>query len=656
MDQSEDKKTEDLHTTARETFERAKEANSENQENARQDIRFAKLGEQWPDEIKANRQAEQRPCLTINKQPAFIRQVVNDARQNKPAIKVKPVDSGADPATAEVMSGLIRNIEHVSSADVAYDTAVDNAVSSGIGYIRVGIDYAYDDTFDLDITIDRVINPLSIYPDPWATSADGSDWNDAFVTDRISREEFKRKYGSEAAVDFDDDGWTNGNTQWVNDDGVLIAEWWHREEVEREIHLLSDDNVYTAEQIEENEELQELLATGVLEIVRSRQSKTHKVTQYIMSGKDILETNDWPGRYIPIVPVYGDEFCIEGKRYHLSLIHHAKDAQRMFNFWRTQATELTALAPRTPWVGPKGAFDSDSGRWATANTKSHPYLEYDGGTPPQRQPIDGGVAAGSLQEALNASDDMKAIVGIHDASMGARSNETSGKAIIARQREGDVSTFHFIDNLARAIRHTGRIIIDLIPHVYNEARIVRVLGEDGKEETRAINQETPALDEDGNAIVDENDAAMMAIYDLTAGKYDLAVDAGPSFTTKREEAATQMTELIRTYPDAAPIMMDILARNLDWPGADEIAKRFEKMNPINQQELPPEVQKQLQELKEAVQALQHENRQLKDDTTLEHEKIQVSQYEAVTDRMKAEAEIALKATAPAPAQVPERMG
>jgi hypothetical protein len=358
----------------------------------------------------------------------------------------------------------------------------------------------------------------------------------------------------------------------------------------------------------------------VLQPNGERRVKSHKVTQHFMSGAEILESKDWPGRYIPIVPVYGDEFDVQGKRYFRSLIHNAKDAQRTFNYWRTTGAELIALAPKVPFIGPKGAFDSDITRWQTANTQSHSFLEYDpvpaaGNVPPQRQPLDTGPAAGALQEALNASDDIKAIVGMYDASLGARSNETSGKAIMARQREGDISTFHFIDNMARAIRHTGRILIDLIPHVYDTERIVRVIGEDGKQEAKQINAPYQVQDpKTGQPVVDETGKAIEALHDLTAGKYDLTVTTGPSFTTRREEAAASMTEALRAYPQGAPVIVPELAKNLDWPGADDIAEKLEKMN---SGQIPPEIQKQIEQGKQQLDTLTQENQQLKQDQSVD---------------------------------------
>ena len=652
----------DILQEAKDAFTESADASDQNRQAALDDIRFSRLAEQWPDKIVKQREREGRPCLTINKLPAFIRQVVNDARQNKPAIHVHPVDSKSDPETAEVINGLIRNIEYTSSADVAYDTGVECAVTGGFGYWRVGIDYAYDDTFDMDLQIQRVINPFAVYGDPFSTAADSSDWNTAFVVDRMTKSAFKAQYGDKAKVDWDDSLWSSAGEPWRTENEVMVAEYWKRTEVEREILMFRDTRdgsmlVYGKDQIEKDADFQ--AAQQFLEFKAQRTTKTHKVVQHIMTAAEVLETVQWAGRYIPIVPVYGDEFDVQGKRYFRSLVHDAKDPQRNFNYWRSSATELVALAPRVPFIGPKGAFDSDIERWQTANTRSHAFLEYDpvpsaGNVPPQRQPLDVGVAAGALQEALNASDDMKAIIGMYDASLGARSNETSGKAILARQREGDVSTFHFIDNLARAIRHTGRIMIDLIPHVYSAERIVRVIGEDGTQEAKQVNapyqvrdpktgqpMQQPAMGQDGQPLQDPNGNPIMktvtALHDLTVGKYDLTVTTGPSYTTQREEAAAQMTDMIRAFPQAAPIIGPELAKNLDWPGADKIAEKMEK---VAEGQLPPEVQKQIEQGKQKLQQLAEENQNLKSDQQASAMKLQADQQQAAA-KIEADKQIAV---------------
>lgn len=629
---------EDLASLCRKTFGEFESAWDDNHSTYRDDVDFALLENQWPDNIKSMRARDNRPMLTINKLKAFGRQVINDARQNKPSISVHPVDSSADPETADVFNGLIRNIEYTSNADVAYDTASECAVWGGFGYWRVVLDYAYEDAAYLDILIRRIANPLSVYGDPNSTEADSSDWDEAFVIDTLTHKQFEAQYGDRAKISVDDGAAWTGIGDWRTDKQVLVAEWWKREKVDRPIIVLSDGTVLDKEEAKKPE-IAALIATNALQVAEERVAKSCKVTQRIMSGVEVLKTTEWPGRFIPIVPVYGDEFNVDGKRYFRSLIHSAIDAQRMYNYWRSNATELVGLAPRAPFIGPKGAFLGPE--WKTANSRNHAFLEYDpkvvaaaGGAAPQRQPMDMGGAAGSLQEALNAADDVKSTIGMFDASLGARSNETSGKAILARQREGDVATFHFIDNKNRAIRHTGRILIDLIPKIYTGPRIVRVLGEDGMPENKPINQEyqAPELDANGKPAMNPDGSAKIALrmHDLNAGKYDLAVETGPSFTTRREEAAASMTEAVRAYPESAPVILPELAKNLDWPGADKIAEKLEAQQ---QPQIPPEVQQQIDEGAQRIQQLEAENQQLKSNAMTDEQKI------ASNERMK-ELEIA----------------
>lgn len=676
-------KSDDILSEAREAFDLAVETENENRQAYIDDVKFARLEEQWPLEVQQQRRLEGRPCLTINKLPPLIRQVVNDARQNKPAITCHPADSEADPETALILDGLIRQIEYASSADVAYDTALETAVTGGLGYIRVALDYARADTFEQDICIKRVADPLCVYGDPYSTAADSSDWNNAFFTDMLTKKQFKARFKDAEQVDWESD--FRDCRDWIEGDNVRVAEWWTREETVKQIVAVNLDPMMLPEDLlnamrgtaeplpifdlsvyEKNKAFFD--AIGAQVVGSPRPVKGHKVRCRLMSGAEVLEETDWAGKYIPIVPVYGEEINLEGKRYFRSMIRSAKDAQRMFNYWRTNATEMVALAPKAPFIGPKGAFDSDAANWSTANTATHPYLEYDGPTPPQRQQFDGSPI-GALQEALNASDDMKAITGIYDASLGARSNETSGRAIIARQREGDVSTFAYIDNLSRGIAQVGRIIVDLIPHVYSAPRILRILGPDKKAQIVAsapAGQAPPQMppkpgqapqmpgmppapseDDDGDNVSGPD---LARVYDLTTGTYDITVEAGPSYSTRRQEAAEQMMQFVQAMPGAAPVIGDLIASNLDWPGAKEIGKRLKAMLPPQAAGADPQLmqaQQQIQMMQAQGAQMQQELQAAKTDQSVKIMDVQIkakqaeiSEFEAQTERMKVQAEIA----------------
>ena len=535
----------------------------EKHEEMTEEIKFSRLGEQWPASIKKKREDEGRPIVVNNKLPSFARQVINDARQNKPRIRTSPADDKADVKTSEVMNGLIRNIEYTSDADVAYDNGLESAVYCSWGFFRVDLDYTSYDQFDQDIKIGTIMDPTSVYPDTNSQAHDGSDWMRCFISDVIDKETFEAQYpdadviGGDLSNDYSCD--------WGDEDNVRVVEGWIREEVDAELVKLTDGQVMLMETFEQHQEqFQEIGIT----IESTRPTTIFKVTRYLFTGSDILEETEWPGRYIPIVPVYGEDFYADGKRQWKSMFKDALDIQRNLNYWRTAGTEMVANQPRVPFIGPTGAFDTDEDKWATANIDSHPYLQYDGQVAPQREqpPM---VSQGILQEIMQADKDLKDIVGIHDAGLGMQSNEIAGVAIDARKTESDTSNFHFVDNLARSMRYAGRILLDLIPHVYSEARTIRVMGHDESVKNVQINQE---IQEQGGP----------RIYDFSKGKYDLTVEVGAGYQTKRKEAVKNMMQLATAYPEVTSIIGDLVAKNMDWDGADEIAKRLKSL-------LPPEI-------------------------------------------------------------------
>ena len=636
---SEEDSLEDIHEEALEQFEQSQEVWEENQRRYEQDVKFARMGEQWDDNDAERRRQDGRPMLTVNRLPSFIRQVSNDARQNKPQIKVMPQDSSGDPNTAEVLNGLIKNIENISKADLAYDTAIDCAASGGMGYFRVDVDYSDADTFDMDIRINRILNPLTVYPDANSTAADSSDWNYCFITEMMPLDEFEVAYPDADPIDFNAGSYTDREALWFEDKSVRLAEYWCRKQEEYDIHQLDTGDVVTDEMLDE---MQDTLDAMGIQVVKTRKSTKSVVKRYVLNGQEILETDEWEGSFIPVIPVWGEEVYHEGERHFYSLIHFAKDAQRMYNYWRTTTTELVALAPKAPWIGPAGSFDTDLQNWQVANTETLPFLEYDGDVPPQRQPF-AGPPAGALQEALNASDDMKSVMGLHDASMGAQSNEISGVAISKRVREGDTSTFHFIDNMSRAIRHAGIVILDLIPHIYSQDRVLRIIGQDEQPQTVRVNAPFQSKEEMLPDHAKDQMEAINSVYDLRVGKYDVVVKAGPSYTTQREEARNSMIALLQAFPQAAQVTGDLVVESMDWPNADAFAKRLKAILPpgvIDEAQDPQAaaLANQVKEMDAVIQQLMAGREAKMAEIQVDREKLGIDAANAETNRLKAETE------------------
>lgn len=569
-------------TDALERFRYSEDGSAQIRQQGREDILFARLGEQWPDQTRRIRQDEGRPCLTVNRLPTFIRQVVNDGRQNKPSIRVHPVDSGADYDTAQIIAGLIRSIERGSHASLAYDTALDNAVTNGFGFIRVTMDYCHPDSFDMEARIERVANPFSVHWDVNSTGFDGGDWDYAFVSEMLTELEMKRRYpkASDSAGEWPE-GVGEGQENWTSQKLIRVAEYFSRHEKKRKIVRLTDGRVVRADQLDEPQmfmaadgqpmamPLKDALAMSGVTVNGERKATYYEVKRRVMTAAEVLSEEDWPGTTIPIAPVWGEEVIYEGRRHFRSLIRDARDPQMMLNFWRSASTELVALAPRAPFMVALGTIPPDeTEKWATANTRSHAYLTYDAtqGPAPQRQPF-AGVPAGALQEAMNASDDIKSVTGIFDASLGARSNETSGRAIMARQRETDKGTFHFIDNLSRAIQYVGQVLVEVIPSIYSARQTIQILGEDEKQRVERVTAEA------GSPPSAEHPEGK--IYNLAAGKYGVTVDVGPNYATQRQETVASMTELFRANPASSEVLGDMYVKNMDWPGSDKAAERIQ---------------------------------------------------------------------------------
>lgn len=597
-------KLENVHKHALNRYREADAFCLENNKEARDDLMMLAGKNHWPKTVYDARTRQDRPCLTINKLPSFTDQIINDSRMNKLSVKVKPDGAGTNPDTARIMQGIIRNIESSCNAQTIYETALECAVQSGIGYWRIITEYSDDDSFDLDIKIKRVRDQFSIVMDPRAEEVDKRDARYAFVTEKISEDEYKAKYpGEELPVDIPGQTGASETNLWVEENLYRIAEYWVRKEVEKKLYLLSDGRTVMAEdwdKIKDDLKAQEKVihlapspenpqvpvevegpapeGSGLPEetlnrvptIMRNRTVKTHAVEQYVMDGAKIIEgPTEWPGRWIPIVCITGKEIVVDNEVFIRSAIRFAKDPQRLYNYFRSSAAETVALAPKAPYIMEEEQVEGHETEWQAIGKENRPYLLYkrvDGTPPPNRQVVSQ-TAIGEITEAQMANDEMKATTSLFDASLGAQGNETSGRAILARQREGDVANFTFHDNLRRGVKFGGEIIMDLVPKIFDVERQLVVVGDDGDEKVVTVNQ----------VVVNRGSGEEVIIYDLTQGKYKLQVDVGPSFTTQRVEAAESMLDFIRVAPDSAQLVIDLVAENMDWPGATKIAKRFKKI-------------------------------------------------------------------------------
>jgi hypothetical protein len=581
-------KDKDIIETALHRMTMAISAYSDSREDELDDLRFYAASPdnqfQWPADVLATRGSVQgqtinaRPCLTINKLPQHVRQVTNDQRQNRPSGKVIPADDKADVEVAEIFNGMVRHIEYMSDADVAYDTACENQVAYGEGYIRLLTEYESPNSFDQNIKIGRIRNSFSVYMDPTIQDPCGSDAQWCFVTEDLMLEDFERMFPDAQPVS-SLQAQSVGNESyapWLSVDTIRIADYYYVEHEKATLNLYYGN----VSAMKGSPEDQQMVQMG-MKPLKSRLVDIKKVKHCKINGFEVLEHNDWAGDWIPVVRVVGNEFEIDGRIHVSGIVRNAKDAQRMYNYWVSQEAEMLALAPKAPFIGYGGQFEGYETQWKTANTTNWPYLEVNpdvtdgaGGPLPLPQRAQPPMASsGLLQAKAGASDDIKSTTGQYDSSLGATSNERSGKAIMARERQTDTGTYHYVDNLARAVRHITRQIIGLVPKIYDTQRVARIMGEDGEPDSAKID---PMQAEPVKKIIDQNGLEIDRIYNPGVGTYDVMVTTGPSYMTKRQEALESMGQLLQGNPQLWAVAGDLFIKNMDWPGAQEMAKRFAK--------------------------------------------------------------------------------
>jgi hypothetical protein len=537
----------------------------------------------------------------------------------------------------------------MSDADVAYDTACDNQVTYGEGYIRLLTEYCNDETFDQDIRIARVRNSFSVYMDPTIQDPCGADAEWCFITEDILKEEYERMFPDATPIStlYSQGVGDQGISSWLQEDTIRIAEYFYNTYEKATLHLYPD-NQTAYRGTPQDKQLMAMFGKPI----RSREVDRKKVMWMKTNGFDVLQEREWAGKWIPVVRVIGNEWEVDGQMYISGLVRNAKDAQRMYNYWTSQEAEMLALAPKAPFIGYGGQFEGYEMQWKTANTTNWPYLEVnpdvtDGAGSvlplPQRAPPPL-PQTGLIQAKMGAADDIKGTTGQYDASLGMQGNERSGKAILAREKQGDVGTYHYVDNLARAIRHITRQIVDLIPKIYDTQRIARIIGVDGEVDMVKFN---PSQPEAVKEIRDPQTGGMIEkIYNPSVGVYDVMVTTGPGYMTKRQEALDAMSQILQTNPQLWAVAGDLFIKNMDWPGAQEMAARFKKiLDPkvLSEGDQSPEMMAAQQQLEAMTQELNRmtdiisnvQDSVAQREVDIKEYKAQVDAYDAETKRISA---------------------
>ncbi|MFC4275559.1 portal protein [Achromobacter aloeverae] len=657
--------SEELIARAHRRFKACQDWESTARQRFADDIRFCYADpdnhEQWNAAVRAQRQLDGRPMLTINKTHTHVLHVVNDAKENKPSVKVHPVGSEATYESAQVFEGVIRHIEYISDAQTAYDIATENMVAGGIGYWRITTAYTDDNGFDQEIFIKEVPDPLAVYLDPNIKKRDGSDAKYGFVYDEWPREEFERKYPDAAAssttLGEDIGGWLSNNR-------VRVAEYYEVVESKEWMYALPNGDgtfEFLRESAMTKEQKQLIKKTKGQELQRRKVDK-REVKWYLIAANAVIDESRWAGKYIPIVRCVGEEIILDGKLDRKGLVRYMKDAQRMYNYNTSAAVEYGALQTKAPWVGPIEAFEGHENYWATANRENYPYLPFNGrdelgnDIPAPQRPNPPSSAPVYMDGMQAAAQEMMMTSGQYEATFSEQGNEISGKAIDQRQRQGQRATYHFIDGVANAIRYTGKQLLDLIPKIYDTKRVIRIMAEDGEQQQIQIDPEQrQGVVEQGD---DKQQNAVQSIFNPQVGTFDVVVEIGPNYQTRRQEAFNAMRELISAVPQLAQVIGDLFMANGDFPSADKLAERMRNWIPKEIQGEGPTQQEQqlMQQNQQLIQMVQNLGAQLESKQNLEKiekqradidalnhmalrmentQKAMIDSFKAETDRLKA---------------------
>ncbi len=647
----------------REYFMLAEEAEAEQRAERLDDLKFVRLGgeHQWPDYARKarNQPGQERPMLTINRLKQFRTSVINQIKLNTPSIKCHPVDDQGDKAVAEILQGVIRNIQRSSNGDSAVDKACEFAVDTGLGYFALQPRYVSDDAWEQELAFRLLPDPFKVYFDPHSVQVDGSDARWAIIAEDVPRSQFERDY-----PDVDVKGWLEagiGDTnRWADKDNVRLAEFFELVEKPAELALLADGRTQWVD----------VLSPEEMPLVeRVRASKRVSCAWTKVGGYSILESTEFPIPWVPIIPIYGEEFWVDGRRNVQGLVRSGKDSQRLYNFWQSSKAEHIALQTKAPWIGAEGSFEGHEKSWAAANNSNVPFLEYrpveiHGAIlpPPTRQPFPG-IPTGIAEAERQAAEDMKASLGMYDPAVGgADSASQSGRAIRSLQAQSAQGTSHFADNTAKSMAHAGRILVSWIPSIYDTARVMRIVGDDGDSDHV---RHDPGLPVPMQKTIDPRTGQVTKIYNLSLGRYDVYCSSGPSYQSRREEAADFWQEMVRAMPALLQVAGDIIFRNVDAPGSEQVADRMKAMLPpqiqqaegqdeavtpqmLAAQQQLQQAQQMIQQLDQAIQGMSKdlESKQAEDQAKLAE--LEIKRFDAETKRLQALAQIEASRAQPAP--------
>jgi Phage P22-like portal protein len=622
----------DLLKEAQERYRQADQYWNDHHQKTTELLRFVS-GDQWTDQARQAFENNGYAAITDNVLPSFIRQITNELRQSTPSIVFNPMED-TESDKAEILNDLARNIQLDSNADIAYDTAGWMAAVTGIGYWRIINEYENSKSFNQKLCIVPIQDSNSVLLDPSYRNTTGKDADWGFISTSMSKDEYTRKFANSKLSNLDAVGWKEAKGVFLNDKEVIIAEYYYKDFEDRTLYQFYNKN---NQQTTIDFSIDEIgVADGTIIILNSREVQVPVIHHCKLNQVEVLERTTFPGTMIPIVAVKGDELWIDEKRKIMGAVEPAIDAQVMLNYFLSLQAQLIQMAPKAPYIGTAQQFKTYEQQWADINISGQAFVPYnkDEGAPPPQRDL-GEVPIQNMSNIVaQARDNLKQIFGIYDASLGAQGNEVSGKAILARQSQSTLSNYHFADNINRALQHTGEILLEAIPVFYDTRRIIQTVDPSGQKKVVPVNGQGEP--------------------DLTCGTYCVDIETGPSYGTKRQEAVTSMMELGNVYPNAMPVIADLIVNNMDWAGSKEIAARLRATVPQNildasgqlseqdAKQQVPQLKMALDQAQQNLKALNAHAEQVEQELKLKEEELHLTTLDKSIDVKKNEQEYVIK--------------
>ena len=649
-DETASEELKEIVNTAKERFDRVQKINASARQQAVADTKFylgdSDNGWQWPDNVAQSRASASRVCLTVNITAQHINQIVNQMRQGRPACRILPVDDMSDKKTAEILSGLIRNIQSASNASDAHDIAAEHACVGGEGYWRIITEYESPESFNQVIRIKPCHNPMLVYIDPDSKELDKSDAQWGFVFEEVNREAFKREY-----PDIDPSNWINDNRHWVADDTVRLAEYFYCEFIDDSALLLGDGSSVLESKLDDGVKRDGMTlvreATGeIVRIVKERetQRKQWKWCKLVGGSDEPVDLKDWVGSYLPIICVVGKELNVNGELVRKGLVRDLKDPARMVNYSYSETVQTLALQNKVPYLASAEAIEGYENIWKSANVDNRAFLPHNAftkkGTPipaPQRQQA-AVMPSAQVQLLQLSTEEMRGVSGQQNSNFGIKSEAASGVGIQRLKSQGELATFHFPDNLARGLKYEATLLIDLIQKIYDTKRVIRIIGLDGKHTQATLDPTHPVAYSE--QYLNEGDIAR--IFNPTIGEYDVVIDTGPSFQTQRQEAFAAMTDLAGKAPNLMSLAGDIIMRAADFPMAEQLANRLEKALPPGLHEAEGGAEQKLAQATQQMQQMDAAMKEMQAKLTQAEAGIQNTQLQIQSKQQIIQAEISAK--------------